>query len=183
MSHKRVLAFDPGFQRMGWASIGWDRGSLYYHMSGVFHLDPILEKVVSSGSKYQQRRIDYVESLAYALPTLFDLTQPDAVVNETVPAVGSFNGTQMYLANVAITVVQTIACQRGLPVSQIGATSVHSKFFPKHKGKVTKPKLRNAVIELFPELAPRKSEWTGKTAIYEEPDAIAIGAVELGYSR
>jgi Holliday junction resolvasome RuvABC endonuclease subunit len=171
----RVLAFDPGFKRMGWASVGYDSGAFYYHLSGVFHFPET--------KPFQKQRLDYIDSLQAQLPTLFDLVQPDSFVNEIVPAVGSFNGTQMYLANVAITVAQTIAFQRGLPVNQIGATSVHGKFFPKHKGKVTKPKLRNAVLELFPELEPRRREWTGKEAIYEEPDAIAIGAVELGYVR
>lgn len=171
----RVLAFDPGMKRMGWASLDREDGVLHYHMSGVYHFPEI--------KPFQKQRLLYIKELTAELPTLFDLTQPDLVVNETVPAVGSFNGTQMYLANVAITVVQTVAFQRGLEVNQIGATSVQSKFFPGRKGKITKPKMRDAVIELFPELSYRKGEWTGKKAIYEEPDAIAVGAVELGYSK
>jgi Holliday junction resolvasome RuvABC endonuclease subunit len=171
----KLLSFDPGMRRMGWAWLEREGDTITYLNSGVLHFPEM--------KPFQKQRLQYVKEAQAELAILFDLTQPDAVVNETVPAIGTFNGVQMYLANVAITVVQTVAFQRGLPVNQIGATSVHSKFFPGRKGKVTKPKLRNAVIELFPELESRRKEWTGKGAIYEEPDAIAIGAVELGHGK
>jgi Holliday junction resolvasome RuvABC endonuclease subunit len=172
----RGLGIDPGFRRMGWASVERYQNHPHYHLSGVLHFPPV--------GKFQDERVQYIEELVPEAELILDLTQPEFVVNETVPAVGSFGGVQMYLANVAVTVMQTMAVARGLPIRQIGANRVQSKIAVGRKGrKTTKPQVRNGVIQLLPELETRRKEWTGKRAIYEEPDAIAVILAELGFEN
>jgi hypothetical protein len=42
--------------------------------------------------------------------------------------------------------------------------------------------VRNGVIKLLPELEPRKFEWTDSKKTMDEPDAIAVGLTQLGYT-
>jgi Holliday junction resolvasome RuvABC endonuclease subunit len=170
----RVLSFDPGAERMGWASIEADDTGLHYHMSGLI-------PIPRGKMKPQEYKLDLIATVAYWTPTLFDLTEPDAVVSETVPSVGGGNfiaAAQSYMANTAIVTVQAIAFTGGYPVFQIAANSVQSKIAIGRTGrKVTKVQVRNGVIKLFPELEDRKRDWV---KVFEEPDAIAIGAAHLG---
>jgi Holliday junction resolvasome RuvABC endonuclease subunit len=169
----RVLSFDPGAKRLGWASLGRDNGRLYYHMSGVIYMPP--------AGKSQEYRQEIIQTLAHYTPTLLDLTEPDEVAVEIVPSVGGGNfaaAVQTYLVHAAITTVETICYTAGLPITYYGANTVQSRIAIKGKGKkVTKVHVRNGVIRLFPELEERKRDWV---KIFEEPDAIAIGATHLG---
>lgn len=171
----RVLSFDPGAKRLGWASLGRDNGPLYYHMSGVVYMTK------SDNQKPQEYRREVVASLAHYTPTLLDLTEPDEVAIEIVPAVGGGNfavAVQSYLAHAAITTVEAICYTAGLPVTYYGANTVQKRIAIKGKGrKVTKVQVRNGVIHLLPELEERKSDWV---KIFEEPDAIAVGLTHLG---
>lgn len=175
----KALSFDSGAERMGWASI-WaaDRENgqppfPVYHASGILALP-------QRDLKFQDYRLELIAELCESIPFLLEFAQPDVVTTETVPAVGSFGGTQMYLANVACTTVQVIAHQHGLPVKQIGATTVHKHMAPnRNKGqKATKVMVRNGVISLLPELAPRKKEWV---KVFDETDAIANGLTYHGF--
>lgn len=167
----RVLAFDSGAERMGWGSVGkHESGRPYYHISDILRLP--------RGNKaFQKYRMDLEEELCNSIPALIDLTEPDEIVTETVPAVGFNNSTQAYLANVAITTVHAVAIIRGLPVYQIGANTVKKDIAI---GGKTKPRVRNGVIQLLPELEHRKSSWVKE---FDEPDAIAIGLAHLGFSN
>jgi hypothetical protein len=100
-------------------------------------------------------------------------------VTEALPPFG-MAGAQQYLVNVALTTVQTIAFLYDLPVAQIAAKTVHAKIAinPRRAKKVTKPMVRNGVINLIPELADRKKDWT---KVFDEPDAIAVGLAYMGY--
>lgn len=171
----RVLGFDPGAERMGWASLEYENSEITYHMSGVI-------SIPKGNLKPQQYKLELVVTLAHWVPTLLDLTEPDEVASEIVPSVGGggfMASTQGYQANTAITVVHTIACLSGLPVIQYGANTVQKRIAigTKPGGKVSKVQVRNGVIQLFPELEPRKREWV---KIFEEPDAIAVAATHVG---
>lgn len=167
----RVLAFDSGAERLGWASVGkHESGRPYYHISGILRLK-------RGETKYQTYRMELTQELCNSVPALIDLTEPDAIATEIIPAVGFNNASQAYLANVAITTVHAIAITRGLPIHQVGANTVKSSIAI---GGVTKPRVRNGVIELLPELAHRKSEWVKE---FDEPDALAIGLAHLGFSN
>lgn len=176
----RVLGIDGGAERLGWAIV--EDGS-----NGPVYLGSGLVKMPRDKGVFQEYRLEFIEAYVRALTkpgSILDqsLLEVDEVVNETVPAVGSFRGTQMYLVNVGITVIQTLAIERGIKVSQIGATTVQSMIVGKRaKGvKVTKPQVRNGVISLLPELAPRKRDWVKH---FDEPDAIAVALAHLGYKN
>ena len=88
----------------------------------------------------------------------------------------------MYLVNVAMSNVRALAIERGIPVHQIGATTVHKRLVGKRpKGKkITKVQVRNGVIKLLPELEHRKRDWVKH---FDEPDAIAVALAFLGYKN
>lgn len=165
----KVLSFDSGAKRLGWASVGAHNIGPYYHLSGILALDR------GDTEPFQTYRMRLTYELNASIPILFDLCEPDEVATETIPAVGFNNAVQSYVANVAATVIHTLAIQRGLPVYQIGATTVKKRIAI---GGKTKVRVRNGVFELLPELAHRKSDWV---KVFDEPDAIAIGLTHLGF--
>jgi Holliday junction resolvasome RuvABC endonuclease subunit len=166
----RVLAFDPGAERMGWAVLE-DGPKPVYVASGIirFHRRP--------NEEYQHYKLRLEEHYTYVGPELLSNYHPDRVVNETVPAVGFNNATQADLAKTAITVIHAMAYERDFPVYQIGATTIKTQIGGSKKA--TKVKVRNGVIMLLPELAGRKKEWV---KVFDESDAIATGLTALGYS-
>lgn len=170
----RVLFFDGGAKRLGWASVERTEAGLpAYHISGILDLDK------PEGEAFQAYRLRLTEELTNSIPALVELTQPDEIVTETLPPVGFNNSVQSYLVNVALTVVHVVALQRGLPLSQIGATTIQSRIAIGRKGrKTTKAQVRNGVIQLLPELSDRKSQWV---KVFDEPDAIAGALTHLGF--
>lgn len=175
-----VLGVDGGAERLGWGIVEKTPAHPVYIDSG-------LVKHPRAGSVFQPYRMDLLETYVRALTSPGSIFDPsylkiDAVVNETVPAVGSYGGTQMYLVNVAVTAVQTLAIERNIPVYQISATTVHKSIVGKRpKGKkVTKPQVRNGVINLLPEIAHRKRDWVKH---FDEPDSLAVALAYLGYKN
>jgi Holliday junction resolvasome RuvABC endonuclease subunit len=172
----RVLAFDSGAENLGWASVGREGSSPYYHLSGVLHLHKN-----ESGLTFQNYRLELTRELNNSIPALIELTDPEQIVTEIIPPVGFNNPVQSYLANVAATVIHVVALDYGLPIYQIGATTVHKRIAIGVKGrKVTKVQVRNGVFRLLPELEDRKKEWTKR---FDEPDAIAIALSHLGFQN
>jgi Holliday junction resolvasome RuvABC endonuclease subunit len=173
-----LLSVDGGAERLGWAILDNEKGKPVYYDSGL-----VAFPAYKPFQKYRLDLIDYYVDALTRPGSVFDQTfvPITQVVNEMVPAVGSFGGTQMYLVNVAMAVVQTIARLAGIPVAQIGATTVQSKIAigPKRK-KVSKVQVRNGVFQLLPELEYRKSDWT---KVFDEPDAIAVGLAYLGFKN
>lgn len=173
-----LLSVDGGAERLGWALLDKIDDKPVYYDSGLV--------TFKSFKPFQKYRLDlinhYVQSLT-APGSVFDpsFIPVDQMVNEIVPPIGSFGGTQMYLVNMSVTVVQTLASFYGIPIAQIGATTVQSKIAvgPKRK-KVSKVQVRNGVFELLPELEHRKSDWT---KVFDEPDAIAVGLAYLEFDN
>lgn len=166
----RVLAFDPGAERLGWASLLREGGVNHHHLSGILALPR-----KDSDLSFQEYRLQLTYELTQSLAALFDLCAPTEVANEILPPAGFRNPTQSYLANVALTVVHVLAAQRCLPVWQYGANTIQTYIVPKGKKK-TKVQVRNAVLELFPELQDRKRGWM---KVFDEPDAIATAVKHL----
>lgn len=165
----KVLSFDSGAKRMGWAALGREDGKPYYHLSGI------LELIRGSSEPFQHYRIRLTTEVVNSAKVLIETFDPDEIVSETIPAVGFNNGTQSYLANVAITSVHAVALACGLPIYQIGANTVKTRIAV---GGKTKPRVRNGVFQLLPELEKRKSDWV---KVFDEPDAIAVGLTHLGF--
>lgn len=162
-----VLSIDPGATRAGWAVLDSQDGKASYVASGIIP-HPRKPK-----QPFQQYRMELTE---HWIKEAFDLVEhykPAVLISETVPSRGPEIMDQLYLANVQITVLHTIALSFGVKIEQVSARTVQAKIALRKKDiKVTKPQVRNGVIELFPEL---ESHLKG-SKIFEESDAIAIGA-------
>lgn len=168
----RVLSFDPGAERMGHAVL--ESGPKFI-VSGVRYCNRWPKEA------FQAYRLRLEQLWVEETIALLDDYGPDAIVSEIVPSTGFNNASQSYLANTAITVVHAIAYSRGIPVHQLSARHVQKQIAIRGKSKkITKPQVRNGVIQLLPELKPKLSKWV---KIFEEPDALAVGLTYLGYSN
>lgn len=169
----RVLGLDPGALRMGYACIEADGPSYYLAASGIKGL------ARGENEDFQDFRLRLIDYWCEQFPTILDLWRPNLIVSETVPAVGGGNfiaATQSELAKTAITTCQAIAFLNSYEWKQIAANSIKKRLTG--NAKATKVGVRNAVIEIFPELAPRKKELT---TYADESDAIGTSLVGAGY--
>lgn len=165
-----VLAIDPGATRAGWAVLGvpGDDGKATYVNSGVVQ-HPRLPK-----QAFQSYRMELTEHWIEEAFDLMEEYKPSVLISETVPSRGPEIMDQLYLVNVQITVLHTIALSYGVKVEQVSARTVQSKMALRKKDvKVTKPQVRNGVLSYFPELESRLK--TKGKQVFEESDALAIG--------
>lgn len=167
----RVLSFDSGAKRAGWAVL--DPGPEYIS-SGVE------ECIRRPKQTYQGYRMELTEHWVEFTAHLLDEYKPTHVVTEIVPPYGMNDFSQGYLANVMATTVHAITFGYGKEPFQVSAKRVQEQIAIRGKStKITKPQVRNGVVSLIPELKSRAGGWT---KIWEEPDAIAIGLHFLGYT-
>lgn len=162
-----ILSIDPGATRAGWAVLDGQDGKASYVASGVV---PHPRKPKQA---FQQYRMELTGHWIEESFDLLDKYKPAVLISETVPSRGPEIMDQLYLANVQITVLHTIALSYGVKIEQVSARTVQAKIAKRKPNlKVTKPQVRNGVIELFPKLESRLKG----SKIFEESDAIAIGA-------
>lgn len=164
----RVLAFDPGAYRMGWAVV--ETGPVYV-ASGIVGVER------GPTELYQHYRLRLITHWSIVTDS-FLKHKPDVVVNEIIPTRGFNDASQALLAAAALTAMQAIAVDRGYKCEQIGATTVKARIGGSNKA--TKVKVRNGVFEQLPELKPRLKDWR---KVFDESDAIAIGLTHLGYTN
>lgn len=170
----RVLAYDAGAERMGFACLEGDGETApRYIESGIV-------KVPRGKMDYQPYKLHLIDEWTWLAPAQFVRTRPDFICCETMPAVGFNNTTQAELAKAAIITVIAMAFERGIPVYQIAAVTVKKNIAGNHRA--TKVKVRDGVIRLLPELASRKSEWQESKKTMDEPDALGVGLAKLGYT-
>jgi hypothetical protein len=156
---------------MGWSLVGREGDEYQYITSGV---QGLAREDGESFQAYRDRLRDYWLWEAEEF-----LVGADFLAYEALPAVGSGNfvaATQSELAKTAILVIEVIALQRGLEVKRIAANTIKKNLTG--NGRATKVHIRNSVIDVFPELLPRRRELT---TIADESDAISIGLAALGY--
>lgn len=174
MSSGNILAVDPGATRAGWAILGDYGGLPNYIASGVIH-HPKLET-----QKFQEYRLDLIERWLDESFDLIEEYKPNVLITETVPSRGPEIMDQMYLMNVQCTTLQAVAMTYGMKVVQVSARTVQSKLALRRKDvKVTKPQVRNGTLQLL-DLPSHKEEEIRKSKIFEESDALAIGAWYCG---
>lgn len=166
----RTLALDPGAKRMGWAVLDAGVSGPRYYGSGIIGLDR------GTNEKYQDYRVRLIKHVVLEGNALLLLMKPYEMVSEILPVSGFNNMAQPLLAATAITVMQTLCWDQGIQLHQIGATTVKARIAGNHKG--SKVSVRNGVLQLLPELAPKKKQWVKE---FDEPDAIAIGLTHLGF--
>lgn len=170
----RLLNFDPGGEKLGWAVI--DQGPAYVQ-SGVF-------KWPRSGQPYQEYRVKLTKACRSVVHRLIDFYEPDRIVVEIVPAIGSvgfMQSGQGYIANVVATTIHNVAFERGVEFVQVSARSWESRIALRQtkKEKVTKPKIRNGVLTHFPHLKTLMSPADLKE--WDRWDAMGIGLFSLGH--
>jgi len=172
----RILAVDPGALRLGWAVLErkQDR-TLEVIDSGVLGL--ARGQMGAKNEEYQLYKLRLIDYFVKVVPPLFQKYLPTRFINETQPAVGGGNfiaATQSELAKTAVTIFQVFAYINSIPVTQIGSTTI-KKAVGKNKS-ATKAKVRDGVIEVFPNLAKElKIETTGSKPVWDRSDAIATG--------
>lgn len=171
----RILAFDPGAKRAGWAVV--ETGPSYIASNCEW-----LPRETNPEEPFQIYRMRLCKSWIVTTEWLLSTFKPDKVVTETVPSQGANNMSQMYLANVMATTVHTVCFDRGVSVMQVSARTVASKIAVRsmRTTKITKVHTRNGVVSLLPELKSRVPEWI---KVFEEPDAIGIALHALGYTN
>jgi Holliday junction resolvasome RuvABC endonuclease subunit len=174
----KVLAFDPGAERMGWALI---EGTLGDRKLKPRWWDSGIIELHRGSADFQEYKLKLIRHVHNRVNDLIAWLEPDEVSSEIVPAVGGGNfiaATQSHLAHTAATVTQAVAISHDLQIFQIGATTVKKNIGG--NGKATKVKVRNGVYHFFPFLKESRGEFWKK--VFDESDAIAIGLAHLGYS-
>ena len=176
----RGIFIDPGAIRLGWAIL--ETGPKYI-ASGISGLKRPVMGIKPNGKPklqpFQEYKLALEDYWGQEGPRLLDLYQPSVLCNEILPAVGGGNftvATQSELAKTALTCVHVLALERGMEVYQIGANTIKLKVG--QSGSASKVRVRNGVIAMLPELAPRIKDWTSAKAM-DEPDAIAVGLTYL----
>lgn len=175
----KVLGFDPGATRCGWACISLDAENkdVIEHGSGVFGL-----KRNYNGSKaepYQEYRLRLIDFWIRNGKHLLNDYQPDVVIGETVPPTGTGNvagNIQRTLAATSFTVVVVLARQDSVAVEQIGATSVKTRIGGSKKA--SKVAVRNGVYKIVPATERFHKEWV---SIFDRSDAYAVALCKLGF--
>ena len=172
----RVLAFDPGANRMGYAVL--DSGPK--EVESKFPSSGIAGVLQEEGETYQGHRLRIIAFWIDFTQDLINEFKPDIIVNEIVPPTGgnSANMIHRQKAMAAITTVQVVAFQNNIPIKQIAATTV--KKAVGGSGKATKVAVKNGVFNLIPSTTKFKEEWK---KIYDHSDAFAVGLTELGYKN
>ncbi len=169
-----ILGQDPGGKRMGWAIIAnpHTHYAPVYIASGLFGLDRKGEG--KNIEAYQEYKLRLVEHFSIKVDGILYKYRPVAMVNEVQPAVGGGSyiaATQAELAKTSMVVFQSAFYRDGLTVTQYGSNTIKKTLTGDQKA--SKVKVRDAVIEIFPELAHRKSAWQVSNEGMDEPDAIA----------
>lgn len=165
---KIVLGFDPGALRTGYAVVAYGDGGFSLLDSGVIHIP-------RRDMKYNEYRREIQRQWFDLFPNMVWLNKPNQIYSEMLPITGGA-AVQRVLGLGMVITCQTLALEKGIPWEEVSAITVKKRVTGSHKA--TKPKVRDAVIAVFPELQQRKKELTG---IWEESDAIAIALTGAGY--
>lgn len=183
VQYSTVLGLDIGAKRCGWAFVERNDDEYVLMTSGVTGLEKLpSEKFGVYRTRLTKFWVEEIERLCEMVVPEDDwqnhhLWLPSKIVMEIIPTIGGADASQRRLGQAVATTVEAIVhTQYGIPVEQIAATTVKKRLTG--SGRATKVSVRNKVLEIFPELVPRKKELT-KTS--DESDAVAIALVGAGY--
>jgi hypothetical protein len=168
MSKINIIGIDPGAKRCGYSVIQFELKdddtivNPVYVCSGIFGLSRDDEKKET----YSEYKARLIENATKVFQDLYDKHEPDLVIFEFLPVsnVGAAAG-QRLLAFAIATVGQTLAELNGIYWLEMSASSVKKELTD--SGVATKAKVKNAVLEIFPDLKSNKY-------LADETDAIAI---------
>lgn len=168
----RVLGIDSGAKRCGISFIDIrSDGSLELKSADAIGAEPTAKET------YGQHRRRLVSMWTDDLGVLLDAWEPNLVICETVPITGAANASGQRLKALMVVVVAQVLCvQREIAFQEVGANTVKKRVTG--IGDATKPKVREAIISVFPDLAERRKEMIKTPDI---SDAIAVALVGAGY--
>lgn len=165
----RVLAFDPGAKRMGYAVIvGNGKGVPVHVDSGT---EQFVRQPNEAYQVYRSRLIDHWSHRTFSMIKIYD---PHMVVYETLPVKGFRDMSQALLAAAAVTTVHAISVMETIPVRTYAASSVKARIAGSNRA--TKVGVRKGVQHFLPEL-----DTPGWPQYPDESDAVAIALTALGY--
>lgn len=143
----KILGIDPGMQNLGLGLIQLDGDEVQLLNYGLIYHPRTAEK-------FNDHLDAGINQLAVDFPKYLHLAQPAIIVSEYVP-VGKL-GSNDSLVTAAITTCKVIAFQFGIDWYSIAASTVKKGITGDHKA--SKAKVRNAIIEAFPELGESHAE-------------------------
>jgi Holliday junction resolvasome RuvABC endonuclease subunit len=159
---------------MGWSVVEGDGETAPEYIDSGIHRFPM------GKLKHQAYKLRLIEHWTVVAPAQFMRYKPDAIVAETLPAIGFGNAVQAQLAQAAITTALAMGFYYNIPVYQIAAVTVKKQIGG--DPKASKVKVRNGACELLPVLEPRRMEWTEAKKTMDESDSLGINLAFLGYS-
>ena len=173
----KVLAFDPGADRMGYAVVESGPKEVI-PKSGVILGSNIVSLPKLDDETYQEHRLRIIKHWSDQAQLLITYFKPDFIANEIVPPTGGTGGNIVHRqkAMAAITTVQVVAIQNHINIQQFAASTVKKAIGG--KGTATKVAVRNGVIELLPSTERFKDQWK---KVFDQSDAFAVGLTALGY--
>lgn len=137
----KILGIDPGMQNLGLGLIELDEDEIRLVNYGLIYHPRIEEK-------FNDHLDAGINQLAVDFPKYLHLYQPAIIISEYVPA-GKL-GSNDSLVTAAITTCKVIAFQFGIDWYSIAASTVKKGLTGDHKA--SKAKVRNAIIDVFPEM-------------------------------
>src|SRR5438105_217414 len=88
------------------------------------YIDSGISRFPRNGRDFQPYKLNLIDHWTYLAPAMIIKYKPDAIVAETMPAVGFGNAVQAELAKAAINTVLAMGFFYNVPVYQIAAITV-----------------------------------------------------------
>jgi len=135
----RVLGFDPGMERLGFGIVDTDPFDLTY--MGVIANPP-------DHTKGWNENVDAgIKNITEQFPRIMMLYDPQVIVSELLPP-GKL-GSRSETTRAAISTCKAMAYLYGIPWINYGANTIKETIAG--DGTASKARVRNAILELFPQ--------------------------------
>jgi Holliday junction resolvasome RuvABC endonuclease subunit len=141
----RTLGIDGGFTRLGLGVVDSDGTDITLVTHGLI-FNPRAD-----GSLFNDHLNAGISRITNDFPRFLDLTRPDVIYGETIPA-GRL-GANDSLVIAAVTTCKVIAFQFGIAWHDIAASTVKKELTG--DGRATKTVVRDAIFDLFPVVQER----------------------------
>jgi Holliday junction resolvasome RuvABC endonuclease subunit len=138
----KVLGLDSGMTRLGFGLVKAEDDNLELLSFGV------IEHPRLGAAKFNAHLNAGIEQITDTFPKVVHSARPDVIYGETVPA-GKL-GSNDSLVIAAITTCKVIAHQFGIEWRDIAANTVKKELVG--DGRATKAVVRNAILDLFPQV-------------------------------
>lgn len=141
----RILGIDPGFQRLGLASLIKEGDEITVFNYGLINHER------DAAHTWNEHLNSGIHQIVNDFPRLLDISRPDYICAELVPP-GRL-GANSELVVAAITCCKVIAFQFGIPWKDYGANTIKKDFTG--VDKANKTLVRNTVLKQFPAIGER----------------------------